>query len=235
VQPSELVTGVNIPITTLLDHEVVLAPEPPATTPRGPDRLAAQLAVSLGESRYAILPAGLSVSLLPLSGTVDFIGVPALDGTLAGESYVVGAQAVTGVNWGVPASVVGHVRTTDTNQTVTLGGFLPIPVLNEPTTSQWGGTHVSLTASGAYDLVLLTITSGDGLVTWTIMAPNGSTDFSLPDLSSLPGGMGLRQGPLDVAFAIARIDQFAYGELRMGQVSTGAWNAYAMDSRSSAY
>jgi hypothetical protein len=235
VQPSEIVTGVNIPMTTLLDHEVAFTPEPPATTPRGPDRLVAQLAVSLGESGYAILPAGLQVSFLPLSGTVDFIGVPALDGTLAGEAYVVGAQAVTGDGWGVPASVVSRVRTTDANQTLTLGGFLPIPVLNEPTTAPWGGTHVSLSASGAYDLVLLTIGSGNGLVTWTIVAPKGATDFYLPDLSSLPGGMGLRRGALDVGFSIARIDQFAYGGLRMGQLSTGAWNAYAMDSFSSAY
>jgi hypothetical protein len=47
--------------------------------------------------------------------------------------------------------------------------------------------------------------------------------------------VGLRRGPLQIQFAIARIDQFAYGALRSGQLTSGAWNAYAMDSQSSAY
>ena len=235
VQPATRVTGVDIPMSTLLDHAVTLAPAPPSVGPRGPDRLSARLAVTLGETAFAVLPDGLQTALLPFNGTLPFVGVPALDGTLSGERYAVGAQAVTGPNGGAPASIVTGIQTTDSNAPVAIGGFLPVPVLSQPGAGTWGGTHVSIAAGGAVDLIEAQVSSGGGLVAWTIVAPGGTTSFDLPDLSALPDNVGLVHGPVTTTVYVARIEGFTYGTLRYGQLGTGAWSAYAFDSQNGAY
>lgn len=239
-QPNARTTGVDIPMTSILDHRVTLAPEPPTPAVRGPDRLQARLAVSLGQGAYAVLPAGLQSRALPFQGTVPFVGVPALAGVLAPESFVVSAAAVTGAG-GFPASVVSRLRTTNTSDPVPVKGFLEVPVLDKPGSGSWTGTEVQFQSRGAYNLAALYVTSGNGLVTWTIYAP-GSTDpapttrsFKVPDLSPLPDNMGLVAGPIQTLLYIARVESFDYGKLRSGQLNPGAWNAYATDSLAGAY
>jgi hypothetical protein len=235
LNPGVKTVGADIPMTTLLDHEVRSAPVPPAPGPRGPDRLVGQLAVTVASNAYAILPTGLRVHTLPSPQEVPFPGVPALDGTLTGESYVLNASAVTGSTWGLPASIVSRILTRDANVPVAITGFLPVPVLHEPGLGTWSGTRVRMDASGTFDLVQVVVQSSAGLVSWTIVAPGDRTSFDLPDLAALPDNMGLVRGPIHSTAYVARIDGFSYGKLRYGQLGTGSWNAYAIDSRSGAY
>ena len=235
VQPGAKTLAIDIPMTTMLDHSLTLTPVPPAVGPRGPDRIVAQMAVTVGQGSYAVFPMGTTTALLPTSGNLAFIGVPGLDGTLVGERYNVGVVAATGVNQSAPASVVARITTTDTNSPITIGGFLPVPVMQEPATASWGGTHVSVDATGAIDLMEMTVTSGGGLVAWTIVAPGGSTAFDLPDLSKLSGNLGLVRGAIATTVYVARINGFAYGSLRYGQLSADAWNAYAIDTLNGVY
>src|SRR4029077_10104886 len=123
---------------------VTLQPLPPGPTPRGPDRLVSPLAVNVGTSQFAILPQGTVTSMTPVSGAISFVGAPSLDGTLAGASYDLTGAAVTGANGAQPPSVVTRVETTSANAPVAIGGFLPIPSLLQPSTSNWSGTHVAL-------------------------------------------------------------------------------------------
>jgi hypothetical protein len=223
-------------MTTLIDHAVTLAPSPPTPGPRGPDRLGVQVAVTLGQTGYAVFPNGMQVSLLPAPGEMHFVGLPALGQTLSGESYVITAEAVTGPYGQPPASIVGSILTTDSDTPVAVGGFLAAPVITLPGAQLWSGTHVTLGVSGAIDLIRVDVTSGGGFTTWTIVAPGTSPDFDLPDLGALAGGVGLVHGSIDVAAYVARIDgTYSYGTLRTGQTYSGGWSAYAFDAIQSAY
>jgi hypothetical protein len=235
VYPNVKTTLVDIPMRTVLDHQVTTTPNPPPTTQRGPDRLQSSLCVTVGTNEFAILPHGAITSLLPVAGNVSFVGVPALDGTLTGESYNLTAAAVTGDSAQPPSSVVTRIRTTDSNNSITLGGFLPVPVLKEPNSGTWGGTHVSLAVNGSFDLIVMQVSSGNGLKVWQIVAPGGTSAFDLPDLSMLPNDVGLLRGAIGVSVSIARIDGFDYGTLRTGQLYSSAWNAYASDGVSGTY
>jgi hypothetical protein len=235
VQPGVRTTGVDIPMTTLFDHQVTTVPQPPATTPRGPDRLVSQLAVTLGPNLFAILPQGTITSLLPVAGNVTFGGVPSLDGTLAGESYDLNASAVTGQNAGVPLSVVTRIDTTDANDPITIGGFVGVPGFVQPGAGTWGGTHVQFQETGTFDLSVTYVSSAGGLVSWEIVAPAGDTSFDVPDLSQVAGVGNLYHGPITTSLSVARIGSFDYGSLRYGQLSSGGWSAYAQDSASGAY
>jgi hypothetical protein len=232
------VTGVDVKMDVLFDHEVVLAPQPPLPGPRGPDRFLGTLAVTLGAVGYAILPRALQVVTLPAPATLPFVGVPSLDHALSGEQYVLGGVAATGADLQSPASLVSRIRTTNANDPVALGGFLGVPVLAEPATGSWGGTHVAFTgATGPVDLSVVQISSGDGLVAWTIAAPGGVASFDVPDLAALPGpdSLGLRRGGITTSVHVARIDGFSYGRLRQGQLSSTSWNAHAFDALHGAY
>ncbi len=223
-------------MTTILDHVVTIAPSPPPPGPHWPDRFFAQLAVTVGMGSFALIPTGNNTTLLPVGGNVVFSGVPALDGTLTGEQYAITASAVTGPNLGVPASIVTRVETTDSNTPVTVGGFVGIPGLAQPAAgATWSGTHVSLTEPGSVALFLLDIQSGGGLVTWEIVAPGTTTDFDLPDLSMLPNDVGLVGGAIQTTAYAAALPSFDYGTLRYGQMSSGAWNAYAINSNVGSY
>ncbi|HVJ89762.1 MAG TPA: IPT/TIG domain-containing protein [Labilithrix sp.] len=235
------ITGVDVKMDILFDHQVTVTATPPSPGPRGPDRFTASIATTLGASGYAILPRGTRTTSLPTPGTIPFVGVPALDHALAGERYVLGGVAATGPEQRRPASVVSRVWTTNANTPVSLGGFLSVPVLGQPGTGVWDGTHVSFSApAGASDLSLTRVASGEGLVSWTIVAPGGTTSFDVPDLaalSALPGAdpVGLMRGAITTTVHIARIDDFDYGRLRYGQLGIGSWNAYAFDSLDGVY
>lgn len=232
------VTGVDVMMDVLFDKQVTMAPVPPAPGPRGPDRFAGSVAVTLGTNAYAVLPRGVVTVPLPAPATLPFVGFPSLDRALAGEQYVLSAVAATGAELVRPASFVSRVRTSNANDPVAIGGFLGVPVLSQPGTGTWSGTRVEFGgASGPVDLTLVSIISGGGLVSWTIVAPGAATAFDLPDLAALPGpdALGLARGPIQTTVYVARIDDFDYGRLRSGQLFQSAWNAAAYDSLSGAY
>jgi hypothetical protein len=116
---------------------------------------------------------------------------------------------------------------------VTLGGFLAPPEPVTPGAGTWDGKHVSVTASGAYDLMTLAIESGGGLVTWTMVAPGGKTSWEVPDLAQIPSSypLGLQPGSIKTRTNVARIDEpgFTYAQLRTGHLYGNAWSAYAYD------
>jgi len=234
VQPNVTTTGVDIPITTLLDRALTTVPQPPPSTPRGPSLLSSTIAIDLGSGSYAPLPQGTSATFLPVSGNVSFVGIPALDGTLVGSSYDVSASAVS-TNDSDPVSAVTGVETTDANDPLTIGGFFDIPVLVQPAGATWSGTHVQIQASGPIDLAVVNISSGNGLVQWLIVSPGTDLSFDLPDLSQVPGVDHLLHGALVTNFAIARINGFQYGLLRSGQLGSSAWSAYAADVAPGSY
>ena len=232
------VTGVDVKMDILFDHQVTLAPQPPAAGPRGPDRFGGSVALTLGASGFAIFPNGSMIVPYPAPATMPFVGVPSLDHAIAGEQYVLGGVAATGADLQEPASVVSRVRTTNANDPVVLGGFLGVPVLGEPAGGAWSGTHVAFTgASGPVDLAVVEITSGGGLVSWRIAAPGGATSFDVPDLGALnsPDHIGLLPGPISTTVHVARIEAFSYGRIRQGQLGSTSWNAHAFDTLSGAY
>jgi hypothetical protein len=235
VAPGQQTTGVDIPMTTVFDHALAVTMQPPPSSLDGPDRLESILAVDLGTSLFAILPQGTITNLLPVSAPIMFSGIPGLDGTLAGAAYNLTGAAVTGPNGNLPISVVDGIETTDGNDPISVGGFLPIPTLTQPSTGAWSGTHVTLEAGVPVDLAVLTVSSADGLVAWTIVTPGSDLSFDLPDLSQVAGVGVLQHGALQTTVAVARIDAFDYGMLRYGQLSGGSWSAYAEDMVSGSY
>ncbi len=227
---------VDVKMDILFDHEVRVSAAAPAPGPRGPDRLTTSLAITLGASAYAILPNNTRTSPLPAPSIFTFTGFPALDHGLANEQYVLGGVASTGPGQQLPASVVSRVRTTNANDVVSLGGFLGVPVLDEPGAGVWSGKHVSFGgAVGPIDLSVTTVSSST--VGWTIVAPGTTTSFDLPDLAAVTSAdpVGLDHGAITTTTYVARIDQFTYGRLRAGQLGAGAWNAYAVDTLGGVY
>jgi hypothetical protein len=232
------VTGVDVMMDVLFDHQVTVAPQPPLPGPRGPDRFASSIAMTFGAQGFVILPRGVQVAPYPVPATMPFIGVPSLDHGVSGEQYVLGGVAATGANLQRPASLVSRIRTTNANDPVSLGGFLGVPVLGQPASGLWNGTKVQFSgASGQFDLSVTQISSGNGLVTWTVAAPSGVTSFDLPDLHALPGPdtLGLREGEIETTVRVGRIEAFSYGKVRQGQLTPGSWNAQAFDSLTGVY
>jgi hypothetical protein len=138
--------------------------------------------------------------------------------------------------------VVGRVNTSNANTPVSLGGFLGVPVLDQPGSGIWNGTHVSFGGtSGPSDLSVIHIKSYGADLDWMIVAPGGKTSFDVPDLSQLPirdeakPPLGAAKGPISTTVYVARIEQFQYAALRYGQLSSGPWAAYAFDSLYGAY
>jgi hypothetical protein len=154
---------------------------------------------------------------------------------LSEASYDLTAQAVSGAALDVPLSVVTNIETTNANDPVALGGFFPIPRFVQPSSGAWPAVHVEVIAAGPTDLVVLDVTSGQGLVTWRLVAPGGATSFDVPDLARIAGVAGLLRGPIRSTLSVARIDQFEYGRLRYGQLTKGAWSAYAQDTAMGSY
>jgi hypothetical protein len=229
------VTGVDIRMDVLFDHEVTIAARPPAPGSPGPDRFEASIATTLGPG-YAILPLGTRTTPLPAPAEIRFSGVPGLDRAMAGEQYVIGARAGTGVSLAMPLSVVGRIRTTNSASPVALGGFLDVPIPIAPGADVWPGTHVEIGGlSDIADLTLTRVSSGNGLVDWVIVAPRGLAAFDVPDLTRLASGVALRRGAITTTMYTALIEGFAYGRLRNGHLASAAWSKYAARSVSGAF
>lgn len=231
------VTGVDLKMDVLFDHQVTMIAEAPTSGSRGPDRFTGQVAMTLGAAGYAILPRGERTTALPTPGEIPFVGVPGLDRAMTGEQYILGGIADTGPSGQVPASVVTRVLTTNANTPVSLGGFLGVPVVAHPGNGAWSGTHVEFGgAIGPADLSIIDVASGSG-VTWRIVAPGGRTSFEVPDLGAMTtaGRIGLVRGTITTTVYVARIEGFNYAELRYGHLSSSLWSAYAYDRLDGAY
>lgn len=233
VAPKTLTTLVDIPMDALLDHQVTVSATPPIGSP-GPDRIENSFAIGVGPSTFAILPAAKRTSFLPMGAPTSFVGVPALTGSLTGETYVLTGNAATGQYMSAPASIVARVRSNDGNGLLSLTGFVGIPAPVKPGVAVWDGTSVQIDALANVDLVELSIGSGGGLINWIVVSPGKST-FPLPDLPAYGSKFGLIHGALQTYVYAARISNFSYPKLRYGQLGSGSWDAYAVNAKSGAY
>jgi hypothetical protein len=235
IVPGDSTVGVDIPMTTMLDRVLTIAPQTLAPGSPGPDRLRTNVSVRLGPGAFALLPRGAQTSLLPAASNVSFVGVPSLSGALSNAAYDISGVALTGPSGALPDSVVQGIETTDANSTLSIGGFVTVPKLVQPATGTWAGTHVEIQMTESVDLAFVNVSSAGGLVAWQIVAPGDALSFDLPDLSRVTGIGSLVRGPITTKVQVARIADFDYGTMRTGQLSQGAWNAYAEDARSGAY
>jgi hypothetical protein len=230
-------SDVFIQVDVNLDHTLTLALTPPTITSRGPDRVQASAAIQVGSEGYASLPNGSISSLLPISGPLDFVGVPPLIGSLLGTSYTATARAVTGEAGGTPLSVVGQVTATTTSDPLQVDQFVEVPALSTPApNTTWDGISLasSRVAGGApVDVVVYDIESGGGLIAWKVVTPGTTTAFTVPDLAALSDmqgtDLGLSRGPLTIAVSAARITDFVYGALTYHSLGATGWTAYATD------
>ncbi len=225
---AEVFIKVNIP----LDHAISLDVTGPTPTQRGPDRIVTHAAVRLVEREHLILPVGHRSIALPSTEPVQIVGLPPLAEALARAEYVVSARAVTGQNEGDPSSTVGLFASS--TEGLAIEGFVEVPRLVTPEPSgNWDAQHVAVTWPPGGPPVALTVVeaqSGDGLVNWTIVMPEGVQETNLPDLAALDDDLGLLPGPVTFVVSVASISGFDYGALRYRQLGRGGWDAYARDT-----
>jgi hypothetical protein len=211
-----------------------LAITPPEATAVGPNLLLANVAIRVGSEGYAILPAGRQQALLGSVQTLDFVGIPALVGSLSGTSYVAAAQAVTGSGGGLPRSVLGLLSATTTSTPLAVGPFIEIPVLGSPTPNgSWNGQDLAWHAAAggqAADLAIIDIETAAGLYDWRIVAPAGTRSVRLPDLSAIATDIAWPSGEQTIQVTLASVPGFDYANLRYRDMAERGWSAYAADS-----
>jgi hypothetical protein len=233
VGPDETHSDVFISIDVPVDHQLTLDATGPTPTSRGPDRIQASLAIQIGNEGYVLLPNGRLSSLLPTDGPFRFVGIPPLVGSLTGNRYVTTASAVTGDAGGTPLSSVGLFATLTSDTTVGVGAFVELPQLVSPASSAvWNRSSFGLKhAPGGPepDLTLFDVASGNGLITWRIVAPGAPDHIDVPDLSAVDPDLALVGGPLAIDVHFATIDDFSYGALASRDLETRGWRAYAED------
>jgi hypothetical protein len=233
VLPNENAKDVFIKMDSGLDQALTLTPHPPAPGPKGPDRFNANVSIRLGNDGYAILPGENKAPLLPFSGNLQFVGLPALDGQLLGSSYYIESRAVTGQSYGTPMSVVSSLQATTTAFPVDVSGFVGVPTLDTPALNTgWDQQHLAthFAAGGApIDLIVYQVVSGNGLQHWTVAAPGTETNAQLPDISQIPGA-SIASGPITVEVYGADIANFQYGALRYRNLYPYGMNAYSLDT-----
>ncbi|HEX6767640.1 MAG TPA: hypothetical protein VF103_19205, partial [Polyangiaceae bacterium] len=229
---------VFIEVDVPLDHALSLDATGPKATTRGPDRVEGRLAIEVGGEGYMLLPNGTLSSPLPVTEPFHFVGIPPLWGSLTGSRYIVTANAFTGTAGSLPLSSVGLFATT-TEETVGVGAFLEIPKLVAPESSTtWDRKLLRLDrepGGAAADLTIIDVASGEGLVTWRIVAPGAPTRVRVPDLRAIDEALALVRGPIVVQVTAARSDNFSYGTLRYRQLAPRGWRAYAQDQYFAVY
>jgi hypothetical protein len=233
VGSSQSHSDVFIQVDVPLDHSLKLDARGPTPTRRGPDRIQAHLAIEVGSEGYVLLPNGSLSSLLPTDGPFEFVGIPPLAGTLTGARYVATASAVTGAAEGTPLSAVGLFASLTDDTTIGVGAFLELPQLVAPESSSvWNRASFELTrvAGGPRsDLTLIDIASGDGLITWRIVAPGDPEVVEVPDLAAIDAELALVSGPIAIDVTVATLDDFSYGALTTRQLNPRGWRAHAED------
>lgn len=231
-KPGEVTSEVTMVIDSTLDQSVELQLEAPVPGAKGPDRLQATVALSLGHAGYAIFPGAQRTVPMPAQGVLSFVGLPPLVDALAGLRYVATAVAGTGAQLQLPVSSAGSTAFYDTSKPVLMDGFVRLPKLTTPAGGLWDGTTYQLgaQAGGAPPEVLLyDVSSGGGLVSWTIVTPGDMTGVVVPDLRTLPGA-GLVPGPVTVTVSAAIPADFSYNQLRYRDLVRNNWLAYAQDA-----
>jgi hypothetical protein len=230
ITPDVTVDDVYIPMVRTLDQALVWEVESPAPGPKGPDRLRGSVAIMLGNDGFGILPSAKKTPLLPLSGPLSFIGVPALDGDFLGSSYLSTARAVTGPGGSAPLSVIGRILSQTTSQPVDVSGFVGVPTLVTPALNgAWDGRHLATDfPPGLIDVSVYDIASGNGLWHWTVVVPAGSHAVEVPDLSGFELA-GLPPGPVLIGVYGGRVEGFDYGDLRYRDIRPVGMSAYSLD------
>lgn len=231
-KPGQPVSEVTMVIDTTLDQSVTLQMSPPTPGAKGPDRLQATVAVSLGHVGYAILPNAQRTVPMPLQGDLTFVGLPPLSGGLLGLRYVATAVAATGPSLLLPTSSAGNLAFQDTSKGVVIDSFVRLPDLQTPGDGPWDGVTYRLQPQGGGvppQLFSIDIASGGGLVSWTVAAPGDATEFTLPDLRALPKA-GLVPGPVTITVSAATLDEFDYKKLLYRHLVRSNWTAYAQDA-----
>lgn len=236
--PGQSIDGLSIAMDRTLDQALTLQIEDPAPGDRGPDRLEVQAAVQIANQSFVLLPNLVQQAPLPSPNQIGLIGLPALVGALEGAQYALSVQAVTGTAGDLPESVLPLINAPEASQPIPVRSFVPVPTLTVGSTPQssWDRTlSVSWTDRGrTVDLIEYSISSGSGLINWTVAAAPGDLTVELPDLSRLPEG-DLLPGPLDVVATLASVNDFDYAKLSADQLQRFAWQAYAADLGSSRY
>lgn len=225
-----VVDRVLIPMTGTFTHSVQHTVNGIPTSPRGPDRVRASLAVELGEG-YMILPHGPRDALLPFTGVISFVGTPPLVGPLASNSYISSVDATTGGPGGLPLSAILRFRSRSTSAPTPIGPFIPLPKFVSPSADKpWDGRTVKLDLpAGSADLIVVGLNASDGSTSWTIVAPGDARTINLPDFVAKPE-LGLPNGNLVLGAIAAKLEDFSYDAVRYGQLGRSAWSAYAYDT-----
>jgi hypothetical protein len=81
----------------------------------------------------------------------------------------------------------------------------------------------------AVDLVVYDIESAGGLIAWTVVTPDSSPAFSVPDLNAISPDLGISAGPLTITVSAAHISNFTYSALQYRDTTQRGWTAYATD------
>lgn len=232
VLPNEVTGGVYIDMNKTLDLSMSMKLEPPATGPKGPDRLRATIAVRLGTDGYAILPGMQKSPFLPVQGMLTFVGLPVLDGSLAGSVYVSSARANTGPAGSAPLSVIGRMISTTTSTPLAATGFVNVAQLTTPApNAAWDGKNLAVQFPAGGEPVTITVFdvgAGNGLVHWTVASPGGTQSIKLPDLSGFPD-VALPPGPLNIAVYGGKVEPFDYTKLRYRDIRPVGMAAYSLD------
>lgn len=231
-------SDIFIPIDIRLDHAVTLIAKTPSPGPRGPDRARFAVAVEVERGGFAIFPTGNTAWTLPVDRPLPFVGVPPLTGALANGRYVGSGIAGTGPSLGAPLSQVG--RYASTSETIGMGEFLSVPVLEEPPFgAAWNGDRLGFSYAPAAispDLTVFQVQSSGGLVTWTVVVPGaGQRSIPLPDLATVFPEGALVRGNVSITVFGGRVLGFDYSALRYGQLNPSGFDAYALDVVPSRY
>ncbi|HVY49357.1 MAG TPA: IPT/TIG domain-containing protein [Minicystis sp.] len=233
IRPDQETSDVYIQMDHTLDQVVTLDVTGPTPGPRGPDRLATSVAVRLGAEGFLVFSASDQTPLLPFSGPLPFVGLPPLDGSLAGQSYVTSAKAVTGPGGGTPTSVVAQIATSSASQHVPVDGFIGVPVLTTPAPgAAWDGQHLAASAAAGGpppDVTVFDVVTGNAVAHWLVAVPGAPTGtIDLPDISGFAMS-SLPPGPITVQVTRGAVAGFDYANLEYRALRTYGMTAYAQD------
>ena len=218
----------DISLDNALDRALDLDVSTLAPTADGPNRLDVSAAIALSPGAFAVLPSTVQNASLVSRTAVSLVGLPALARDLAGAGVVVDARASTGPSREPPLSAITGYRIGSLDARTSLGGFLAIPQFTNAALSAFGTLPLAFSESTPCSIVVARIASGGGIVTWNVVAPSGTTTVELPSLASLPADHDLRPGTLQARLTCARIDNFAYARMRLGEVNENAWSAFSV-------
>lgn len=217
-----------IDMNIVLDRTVSVDVENPARIGTDPDRVNVQLALRVGRTGFIPLPGASRNAPLPLSGPVEFRGVPALIYGLEGAEYVARAEAISGADEALPLANVEAAARPSSDSPIPITGFIGIPELVAPAPSSgWSDRLLEWNSdiAGSFDLWSIRVDAGGDQFTWRIVAPRERSKLRLPDLSLW--GAALPTGPARIRINAARVRDFDYARLRQQSFTSAGWTAYS--------